>query len=163
MTLQGYFRAEDCDLDAFKAQVEQTTDTSSLHFASTVRKNVPIYEASAIPLAGPDRPFLMAEWADILRNGAGIIVIQNCYADPSVLDPATKIYEDIIAAEKAAGGSSADHFAAGTNDRVWNSLQKLCLADPAVYAQVFGNPVLDTVSEAWLGPGYQMTAVMKPR
>ena len=52
-----------------------------------------------------------------------------------------------------------DHFAKpGANDRVWNALEKLCLADPAAFAVYYGNPVIALVSEAWLGPGYQITS-----
>jgi len=65
----------------------------------------------------------------------------------------------VIASEKLANGGGADHFAAaGNNDRIWNSLQKLCLHDPAAFASYFGNVAIDAVCEAWLGPNYQMTA-----
>ncbi|MEL7454884.1 MAG: phytanoyl-CoA dioxygenase family protein, partial [Pseudomonadota bacterium] len=84
---------------------------------------------------------------------------QYRHADTDVLDEATVIYDRIIAAEKAASGGGSDHFAAaGANDRVWNSLQKLCEASPEVFLRYFGNTAIAAVSEAWLGPNYQMTA-----
>jgi len=110
-------------------------------------------------LADPARrPALLAEWARLLRSSAGVFVIRGAYADTKPIDAATAIYMDLIAAEKATG-TAADHFAAaGSNDRVWNSLQKLCLADPEVFIRYFGNPLIDAACEAWLGPCYQMTA-----
>ena len=38
------------------------------------------------------------------------------------------------------------------------SLEKHCLADPANFARYYANPFLALVSQAWLGPYYQMTA-----
>ena len=53
----------------------------------------------------------------------------------------------------------ADHFAAkGANDRVWNSLEKLCRVDPALFARYHANGWIDIAAEAWLGPAYQVTA-----
>ena len=70
-----------------------------------------------------------------------------------------RIYEDIIAQEKAQTGGGGDHFAAsGANDRIWNSLQKLCEAAPEVFLRYFANSTIAAVCEAWLGPNYQMTA-----
>ena len=61
--------------------------------------------------------------------------------------------------EKETAKSGADHFAAsGANDRIWNSLQKLCLNAPEVHVNYFANPFVDAACEAWLGPHYQMTA-----
>ena len=155
---QPYFSADDCDIEAFKALLAQQTRAGDVPFASEIIANVPIYEVAALDLTGPERPALMAEWARVMLRGAGAIVLRGAYAQTRVLDEATAIYTAIIAEEKAQGGSSADHFAAGTNDRVWNSLQKLCLADADVFARYFGNLAIDAASEAWLGPNYQMTA-----
>jgi ectoine hydroxylase-related dioxygenase (phytanoyl-CoA dioxygenase family) len=105
------------------------------------------------------RQALMAEWAWVLGQGPGVLVLKRAYPDTGVIDRATAVYEAIIAREKAAGAGGADHFAAaGANDRIWNSLQKLCLEDPETFALYFGNPVIDAVCEAWLGPFHQMTA-----
>ncbi len=54
---------------------------------------------------------------------------------------------------------SGDHFAKpGANDRVWGALDKLAVADPETFAAYYANDVLALVSEAWLGPGYQVTS-----
>jgi len=154
----GFFTDDSCDIDDFAAHVSQTTDANTLAFTKTVQHNIPIYDATDVPFTGPERPALLAEWADVLLNGPGVLAIKRTYTDTRPLDAATAIYNQIIADEKSQGHSNADHFAAGTNDRVWNSLQKLCLTDPDVFARVFSRPAIDAVSEAWLGPNYQLTA-----
>ena len=101
----------------------------------------------------------MAEWAWVLRESSGAIVLRNAYKDASAVDEATQLYEDIIADEKLKTGGGADHFAAaGANDRIWNSLQKLCESSPDTFLRYFANVAIQTACEAWLGPNYQMTA-----
>lgn len=160
--MTAYFDSDACSLDDFKALTQQKLTAKDVPLAADIQKNAPIYDAAKLTdhLGDPAlRRALMAEWAQGLRTGSGIVVLQNAYADTSAIDAATQIYNDVIAAEKLAIGGGADHFAAaGNNDRVWNSLQKLCLADPAVFARYFANPAIAAVCEAWLGPNYQMTA-----
>jgi ectoine hydroxylase-related dioxygenase (phytanoyl-CoA dioxygenase family) len=101
----------------------------------------------------------MAEWAQVLRSGAGVVALKGAYADTAVLDKATRIYEGIIAKEKQGSGGAGDHFAAsGANDRIWNALQKLCEASPEAFLNYFANTSIAAICEAWLGPNYQMTA-----
>ena len=76
-----------------------------------------------------------------------------------MVDRATEAFLAQIAAEKAAGVAGGDHFAKpGANDRVWGALDKLALADPAVFADYYANDVIALISEAWLGPDYQVTS-----
>jgi len=154
----GYYTTDECDIAAFKALTAQVTDAASLQFTDQITNNVPLYDGTTIPLTGAKRQALMAEWAQVLSTGPGVFAIQKAYSDTSPLDRATEIYLQIIAEEKSSGQSNADHFAAGTNDRVWNSLQKLCLKDPVIFAQVFSRPAIDAAAESWLGPHYQMSA-----
>ena len=160
--MTAYFDPDACDLAQFKALTSQTLDAIQVPLAAEIQKNVPIYDMATLSehLENPKlRRILMAEWAQGLRHGAGIVVLKNAYADCAPIDAATQVYSDVIAAEKLADAGGADHFAAaGNNDRVWNSLQKLCLRDPATFAAYFANPAIDAVCEAWLGPNYQMTA-----
>jgi len=160
--MTAYFDPETCDFAAFKALTQQGLRQSDVPLAAAIEKNAPIYDVAALSdhLTDPAlRRVLMAEWARSLREGSGIIVLKGAYTDTTPIDAATAIYNDVIAAEKLANGGGADHFAAaGNNDRIWNSLQKLCLTDPAVFARYFGNVAIDAVCEAWLGPNYQMTA-----
>ena len=154
----AYFTADTCDIDAFAAHCGQAQDARDVPHASEIRRNVPLYDGPALRplLAEPARrQTLMGEWARLLRHGAGVFVIRAACSDTDALDAATRTYLGIIEAERGTR-ARADHF--GANDRVWNSLQKLCLADPALYARIFANPLIDAACEAWLGPNYQMTA-----
>ena len=158
----GFFDADDCDLGDFADLVSRTDLNDGLEHAETVAKNIPVYDAAALEdaLRDPDaRLPVLAEWAHVLRDGAGVLVLRRAYADTASIDAATAVYDAIIAEEKAASGGGADHFAtAGANDRIWNSLQKLCEADPEVFARYFGNIAIASVCDAWLGPNWQMTA-----
>ncbi len=157
-----YFYADDCDLAEFVAITSSRLIAAQVPHATTVEANVPVYEMSSLGrmLDAPDtRRALMAEWAQVLSDGSGVLKLKQAYEDTSSIDAATAIFHDIISREKAANGKGADHFAtAGNNDRIWNSLQKLCEAAPEVFARYFSNTVISAVSEAWLGPNYQMTA-----
>jgi ectoine hydroxylase-related dioxygenase (phytanoyl-CoA dioxygenase family) len=65
----------------------------------------------------------------------------------------------MIDEQHRTNSARGDHFAKpGANDRVWNALEKLCLADPAAFARYYGNDIIALVSEAWLGPAYQITS-----
>ena len=158
----AYFTTDDCDLAEFTTLTQRATAATDAPQAAEIAENVPIYDVpslSTVLTNDSQRRDLMAEWAHILRYGAGALVLRTAYTDTSAIDAASAIYNDIIATENAASGKKADHFAkAGANDRIWNSLQKLCLADPQVFARYFGNPAIEAVCEAWLGPNYQMTA-----
>ncbi|WP_420411261.1 phytanoyl-CoA dioxygenase family protein [Roseibium sp.] len=156
-----YFDETSCDLEAFKALTQRRLAAADVLYADRIVANIPIYRLTNLQsmLSDPNkRRGLMAEWARVLKDLSGVLVLEGAFADTSSVDRATDVYNRIIADEKARGGG-ADHFAAaGSNDRIWNSLQKLCLAAPDVFADYFANPALDTVCEAWLGPNYQMTA-----
>ena len=158
----AYFNADDCNVADLKALIAQSQSRDAVPFASDLQHNVPLYDMITLRplLENPDtRRQIMGEWAQVLMSGAGIIVLQKAYADTAVLDEATAIFERIITSEKAANAQGSDHFAAaGANDRIWNSLQKLCEQDPEVFLRYFANTSVAAASEAWLGPNYQMTA-----
>jgi ectoine hydroxylase-related dioxygenase (phytanoyl-CoA dioxygenase family) len=158
----GFFDLDSGGLDELVEITGRTLDPSAVSYAADVTRNVPIYDSSALRsrLADADaRRAILAEWAWVLGQGPGVLVLKAAYADTAVIDRATSVFEAIIAEEKAAGSGKGDHFAAaGANDRIWNSLQKQCLADPDGFALYYGNPVIAAVCEAWLGPFSQMTA-----
>ncbi len=157
-----YLHASQCDLGAFKALIEDTLHRADVPHASDIINNVPIYDTPTLAdtLADTEkRKALMAEWAGVLMNRSGVVVLRRTYRDVSVIDEASEIFHNIIRDEKASQSTNADHFApAGSNDRVWNSLQKLAQADPDVFTRYFANPALDAICESWLGPCYQLTA-----
>jgi ectoine hydroxylase-related dioxygenase (phytanoyl-CoA dioxygenase family) len=156
--MHAYLSPQDCDLKQFAKQVERQLTFQNVPQAHDIQNNVPIYDIGQLDMTS-NTQMLQAEWADVLRNTAGVLVLKNAYEDTSFIDAATRIYNKIIADEKVATIDKADHFAAsGANDRIWNSAQKLCQYDPLVFAQYFSNIAIDTACQAWLGPNYQMTA-----
>ena len=158
----GYYRSEHCNLTDFQEIINQTLEVDYVPNASDVINNIPIYNIESLrtDLQSDElKCELMAEWAWVLRKSSGAIVLRNAYKDTTVIDEASKLYEDIIADEKLKSGGGADHFAAaGANDRIWNSLQKLCESSPNVFLKYFANEAIQAACEAWLGPNYQMTA-----
>ncbi len=160
---QEYWYSDNsCSLQEFNELVSQQTDRSGLEFTDAVEKNIPIYDCSRLRTMLSDvdkRKPLLAEWGRVFLSGAGVIVLKHAYKDTSVIDEATDIYNAIVDEERKRSGGGADHFAkAGANDRIWNSLEKLCLKNPDVFARYFSNEVIAAASEAWLGPNYQITA-----
>ncbi|MFD0212674.1 phytanoyl-CoA dioxygenase family protein [Streptomyces hirsutus] len=148
---------QDCDLDAFRALVERTTDRSAYPHAGAVERNVLLYDADRLALA--DRREVQAELVRALADGPGIVVVRGAFPDPAVVDRATAVFDALIAQQRATGATSGDHFAKpGANDRVWNALEKAALHDPQVFADYYANDVIALVSTAWLGPGYQVTS-----
>lgn len=160
-TAIGYYDPQACKVQDFASQIDRRTHQEDVPRATAIVKNIPIYDCADIRAAldGDDRRAVMAEWARVLRSGAGVVVLKGAYPDTQVLDEATEVYDHIIVQEKQSAGGGADHFAAsGANDRIWNSLQKLCEAAPDVFLRYFANTAISAICEAWLGPNYQMTA-----
>lgn len=159
---QGYFNADDCRLEELDALTSQEVDQSKVPLATSIEKKIPLYDMNQLRemLDTPtERRKLMAEWAYIFNKGPGVLVLQNASTDKSIIDDATKIFQQVIVDERASKGTGADHFAAaGHNDRIWNTLQKLCERSPETFAKYFALPAMDAVCEAWLGPNYQITA-----
>ncbi|MEU2993554.1 phytanoyl-CoA dioxygenase family protein [Streptomyces griseoincarnatus] len=153
----AWLSERDCDLDAFRALVEQSTDASSYPLASAVERNVPLYDAERLALA--DRRTAQAELVRALADGPGIVVVRGAFSDTSVVDRTTAVFDALIAQQRASGATAGDHFAKpGANDRVWNALEKAALHDPETFADYYANDMVALVSTAWLGPGYQVTS-----
>jgi ectoine hydroxylase-related dioxygenase (phytanoyl-CoA dioxygenase family) len=157
-----YLTADDCRLADLTDLVNQKTDLADYPYASTVEQNVLSYDGAQLraELSRPARrPRVEAELASALLDGPGIVVLANAFDDQWVIDRATWQFEAIIAAQRAAGGTAGDHFAAaGQNDRIWNALEKLALRTPEVFADYYANDLIATACRAWLGPGYQVTS-----
>jgi ectoine hydroxylase-related dioxygenase (phytanoyl-CoA dioxygenase family) len=155
----GWYDAADCDLDEFRALVEQTTELADYPHADEVVGNVVVYgEQVRVPLSGEERRQVQAELARALQSGPGIVVFRGAVA-PDVVDRATAAFVDLIEEQRRAGTTSGDHFAKpGANDRVWGALDKLAVAAPETFVAYYACDVLALVSEAWLGPGYQVTS-----
>ena len=157
----GWFRPEDCRLDEFREVVEQATDRTDYPYADSVEQGVLVYGSRLRDHAAtPEhRREVQAELARALLDGPGIVVFTGAFPDPSVVDRASAVFAELIAEQKASGVAAGDHFATrGANDRVWGALDKLALRAPEVFSDYYANDVIALVSEAWLGPGYQLTS-----
>lgn len=150
----------DCDLGAFRALVEQRIDVADYPHAVEARAEVLVYSAETFAgnSTGADRRDLQAELIRAFADGPGVIIVEDAF-DHAVLDEATAAFNELIAQQRASNGVKGDHFGKpGANDRIWNAAQKLALHAPEVYAAYYANDVLAMVSQAWLGPRYQMTS-----
>lgn len=147
------------DFETFRQLVQQQVDPAAYPLTDRVVSNVPIYDGETINVTGGDRKALMAEWVAVLKSGPGIVVIEGAFSDTNIIDRATGVFEALIAQEKQDGLGGNDHFAKpGSNDRIWNALEKHCMADAEGFALYYANPAIAAICEAWLGPAYQMTA-----
>jgi ectoine hydroxylase-related dioxygenase (phytanoyl-CoA dioxygenase family) len=151
-----------CDLNDFRALTEKTTALSDYPHASAVEKNVLIYDSRKVLATASTtegRRAVLAEICEAFGEGPGVVVFKQAYEDTGVIDEASEIFSEIIEEQHRTSSGGGDHFAKpGVNDRIWNSLEKHCLADAKNFAAYYGNAIIALASEAWLGPSYQMTA-----
>lgn len=154
-----WLEADEGDIEAFRQLVEQQVDPAIYPLADRITSNVPIYDGETINVTGDGRKALMAEWVTVLKSGPGIVVIESAFSDTKIVERASGVFDALIAQEKKDGLGGNDHFAKpGSNDRIWNALEKHCMADPEGFALYYANPAIAAICEAWLGPAYQMTA-----
>lgn len=150
-----------CSLADFRKLVERKATIDDYPLAAAVERNVPVYDARKVEEVAEDREKAMrymAEWHRIFLDGPGIVVFRGAIRDMQLLEAVSEVLLQIIAEERQASGGKGDHFAkAGTNARVWNSHEKLCMRAPELYAQYAANDVIDLISRSWLGPLYQIT------
>lgn len=156
-----WFEEGNCRIQDFIALVTQETRLEDYAYADAVEQNVLIYGS---PLRNyvdtlEKRADVQAELIRALSTGPGIVVFKNAFRDTSVVDRATESFNKIIAEQKASGAAAGDHFAKpGANDRVWGALDKFAVREPEVFADYYSNDILALISEAWLGPNYQVTS-----
>ena len=116
----GYYLIDSGDIQTLEALIQQNLAPADVPFAADIQMNVPVYDIPLLDLADPE---LLAEWARVLRSGAGAICLKRAYADTDPVDRATEVFQRIIEDERAQGAGKGDHFAAsGANDRIWNAL-----------------------------------------
>src|SRR6476660_1962589 len=155
-THKAWIDEADLRLDDFRAQVLRATDPADYPLASDVRSNVLVYSAASVATA--DRRALQSELIRALADGPGVVVFEGAF-DADVVDRASDAFFAIIDVQRAAGGAAGDHFGKpGANDRIWNAAQKLALHAPRVFAEYYANDARALVSQAWLGPRYQVTS-----
>ncbi len=152
------------DITEFNKICTQQVLVSDFPLASDCRSNVLCYDANTIRNAFNDtskKTFetsaLKQEIAKILQAGPGVFVIERFFDNLNIIDRHNELFDVLFALQE--GQQAADHFAqAGANGRIWNVLQKSALHSPKKYIEYYTNPLFSLVSEAWLGPHYQLTS-----
>lgn len=154
------YSLDDCHLEDFRRLVEQTADLADYPHAAAIDKNIVIYDSrDLMTAAGEGEAEVLAELSALLSSGPGVAVFKHAFSDLTVIDRASEVFAAIIDEQHRTKSGGGDHFAKpGANDRIWNSLEKHCLADPQNFALYYANPIIELVSRAWLGPAFQMTA-----
>jgi ectoine hydroxylase-related dioxygenase (phytanoyl-CoA dioxygenase family) len=160
VTSRGWYTPGDARLEDFRAEVEQVTDLAAYPGADLVKNNVLIYGQKVAERSATEagRRELQAELARALLEGPGVVVFAGAF-DPRVVDRASEVFWTLIDEQRASGAAAGDHFAPpGSNDRIWDALDKLALRAPEVFADYYGNDVVALIAEAWLGPAYQVAS-----
>ena len=152
----------DARLDDLLDVLEQRTTLADYPHAATVEQQVLVYESASLRpvIADPaGRRGVQAELARALSSGPGIVVFSRAFENRDVLDRATAAFQRLIDDQRVSGAGAGDHFAKpGANDRIWNAVEKLALADPEAFVDYYANDLVALASQAWLGPGYQLTS-----
>ena len=154
---QVYFSQSDIDYDDLAKICSQKTLQKDYPFADSVSNNVVIYDANYLESFIGDSENelrLKTELHQVLEGGPGVFVIRNLYRHDAI-DQSNNIFEKIVESE---GNTGNDHFASGTNTRIWNAFQKVALEDPDAFISYYSNNLLKLVAESWCGPNSQMTA-----
>ncbi|ADV24496.1 phytanoyl-CoA dioxygenase [Cryptococcus gattii E566] len=149
------------ELNRFTQICGQATEHSDYPLSNEIAHNAVVYSGDRlrhlIASGNQSRDDIMAEIHRCLATGPGVLVIRKFVIDLDLIQRTNGVLNKIIESER--DGAKGDHFAtAGNNDRIWNSFQKHAVADPRSFVEYYSNVLLDMVSEAWLGPGYQLTA-----
>lgn len=154
---QVYFSQSDIDYDDLAKICSQKTLQEDYPFADSVSNNVVVYDANYLETFignSVNEVRLKTELHRVLEGGPGVFVVRNLYRHDAI-DQSNNIFEKIVESE---GNTSNDHFASGTNTRIWNAFQKVALEDPDAFISYYSNNLLKLVAESWCGPNSQMTA-----
>ena len=120
--------------------LQMSTRRDQVPFARDIQKKIPIYDGKSLASLQTDPAMcikLLYEWAWVFSEGPGIIVIQEAISNLDVIAQASRVFEDIIGLEKEKK-TAGDHFAKpGSNDRIWNSLEKHCENNPANFIEYY--------------------------
>ena len=156
-----WFNAANCDLDDLINICTPRATIDEYRHASSIERDTVVYDSGLLcdHIATPEvRLSVMAELADVLRDGPGIVVFRAAFGR-DIVDAVSGVFDEMIVDERERGVGGGDHFARpGDNDRVWNALEKLAIREPELFVRYYDNEILALVSQAWLGPGYQVTS-----
>ena len=154
---QVYFSDSDIDYDELISICSQETTEANYPLSDSISNNVVIYDAKDFrSFVGniEEEIKLKTEMHHVLESGPGVFVVRNLYNE-DVIDESNAIFEKIV---KNESNSSNDHFAAGTNTRIWNSFQKVAMENQEAFINYYSNDLVKIIAESWCGPNSQMTA-----
>ena len=156
------YTAADCRLDDLVAVMASLPVAGQYPHAVGIESGAVVYDGPATVAAVADpvrRREVLAEVAHALGfEGPGIVVLRHS-VEADTVDAVSDAFREMIAEQHASGAVAGDHFAKpGANDRVWNALEKLAVMRPSAFADYYASEVIALVSEAWLGPWYQVTS-----
>ena len=154
---QVYFSDSDIDYDELISICSQETIEANYPLSNSISNNVVIYDAKDFrSFVGniEEEIKLKTEMYHVLESGPGVFVVRNLYNE-DVIDESNAIFEKIV---KNESNSSNDHFAAGTNTRIWNSFQKVAMENQEAFINYYSNDLVKIIAESWCGPNSQMTA-----
>lgn len=156
-----WFEAGECDLGDLIALCAQPTLIDDYPCASAIEQNTIVYDSGSLReqiATRAGRMSAMAELADALLVGPGIVVFRNAF-ERDVVEAVSEVFRRIIVEERERGVGGGDHFARpGDNDRVWKALEKVAMREPELFVRYYANDILAVMCHAWLGPGYQVTS-----
>ena len=156
-----WLTADSCRLEDFVEVIAGEATLADYPFAAKIVDNVPIYDGEAVRTAArrdESRREMMAEWASVMLDGPGLIVLSDA-VDANAVDEVTDVFFAIIDEQHRDNQAAGDHFAKpGANDRVWNALEKLALRAPKAFARYYASEAIAMAAESWLGTGYQVTS-----
>ena len=154
---QVYFSESDIDYDDLTEICSQKTLQEDYSLSDSVSNNVVIYDANHLKsfiVNELKERILKTELHQVLENGPGVFVVRNLY-EGEVIDQSNTIFEKIVEREI---DTSNDHFASGTNTRIWNSFQKTATESADAFINYYSNDIVKLIAESWCGPNSQMTA-----
>jgi ectoine hydroxylase-related dioxygenase (phytanoyl-CoA dioxygenase family) len=158
---RAYFDAHDSSVGDLAELVATVTPAGRYPLAAGIEREIVVYDAATFDAAAADgsrRSALMAELAEVLRDGPGVILVRGA-VPVDVVDRTRAVLEEFLDEQRSTSNATGDHFAmAGTNDRIWNALEKLAVASPECFVDYYSSASIALASEAWLGPGYQITS-----
>ena len=148
------------DINKFHTTCNQEVQLTDYPLATHCVSNALCYSGNSILecLAEKTKKFaFQQEITKALQVGPGVIIVQGFFDNTEVIDQHNQLLDELF--ELQSGQQAADHFAqAGANGRIWNVFQKSALHSPRKFIEYYKNPLFSFISEAWLGPHYQLTA-----
>ena len=147
-------------LTDFIASLKDNTSEDSDNYSFKSVHDIPFYDGHKLRAMDNNKlHHVKQEWVDCWTNGAGVLIINDFYSDTKIVDDMSDVMYKILENEQLDKNTVGDHFAKqGANKRIWNVLEKSAIENPQAFINYYSNSLLGTVCEAWLGPGYTMTA-----